>query len=45
VISIRLDKKYNTVNWSVDIRATNGKDYEVKVDACMGKVLQIIAGG
>jgi uncharacterized membrane protein YkoI len=45
VISTRLEKKDNPVDWSVDIRATNGKDYEVKVDACTGKVLQIIVGG
>lgn len=45
VISARLEKNDNPVDWSVDIRATDGKDYEVKVDACTGKVLQIIVGG
>jgi uncharacterized membrane protein YkoI len=45
VLAVRLDKKDTPANWSVDIKATDGKDYEVKVDACTGKVLQIIVGG
>jgi len=30
---------------STDIHATNGKDYEVKVNARNGKVIAIIIGG
>jgi hypothetical protein len=30
---------------SMDIHATNGKDYEVKVNARNGKVIAIIVGG
>ena len=40
-----LDKTDNPPNWSVDIHATNGKDYEVKVNARNGKVIAIIIGG
>ena len=40
-----LDKADNPPNWSVDIHATNGNDYEVKVDARNGKVIAIIIGG
>lgn len=40
-----LDKTDRPVNWSVDITHRDGQDYEVKVNACTGKVLQIIIGG
>jgi len=45
VLHARLEKNDNPVDWSVDIKGSNGTDYEVKVDACTGKVLQIIVGG
>lgn len=45
VISAVLEKNDNPVDWSVDIQHSDGQDYEVKVDACGGKVLQIVVGG
>jgi uncharacterized membrane protein YkoI len=45
VMSAVLEKNDNPVDWSVDIQHSDGQDYEVKVDACTGKVLQIIVGG
>lgn len=45
VISAVLEKNDNPVDWSVDIQHSDGTDYEVKVNACTGKVLQIIVGG
>lgn len=45
VISAVLEKNDSPVDWSVDIQHSDGRDYEVKVDACSGKVLQIIIGG
>jgi len=40
-----LDVTDNPVNWSVDVKAKNGKEYEVKVNALTGKVIAIIIGG
>jgi uncharacterized membrane protein YkoI len=40
-----LDTKDNPPNWSVDVKATNGTEYEVKVNAYTGKVIAIIVGG
>ena len=40
-----LEKNDNPPDWSVDVRATNGKEYEVKVNAYTGKVIAIIPGG
>jgi uncharacterized membrane protein YkoI len=44
VIAIRLEKNDNPVLWSVDVRTPAGKDFEVKIDACTGKVVAIIPG-
>lgn len=44
VLLIRLEKGDNPVDWSVDVKATNGKQYEVKVNAVTGKVIAIIPG-
>ena len=44
VLLARLEKNDNPPVWSIDVRATNGKEYEVKVDAYTGKVLAIIPG-
>lgn len=44
VLRIRLEKNDNPVVWSVDVRTASGKEYEVKVDACTGKVVAIIPG-
>jgi uncharacterized membrane protein YkoI len=40
-----LEKNDNPPDWSVDVKATNGKEYEVKVNAYNGKVIAIIPGG
>lgn len=40
-----LDKTDTPVNWSVDVVRSNGSEYEVKVNACSGKVITIIIGG
>ena len=40
-----LDKTDTPVNWSVDVAHNNGSEYEVKVNACTGKVIAIIIGG
>ena len=40
-----LDKTDTPVNWSVDVVRSNGSEYEVKVNACTGKVITIIIGG
>jgi uncharacterized membrane protein YkoI len=40
-----LDKTDNPADWSVDVAATNGSEYEVKVNAYSGKVIAIIPGG
>jgi len=40
-----LEKHDNPPDWSVDVRAKNGKEYEVKVNAYTGKVIAIIPGG
>jgi len=45
VLLIRLETNDNPVDWSVDVKATNGKEYEVKVNAVTGKVIAIIVGG
>jgi uncharacterized membrane protein YkoI len=45
VLSARLEKKDNPIVWSVDVRTQAGAEYEVKVDACSGKVVAIITGG
>jgi len=44
VLLIRLETGDNPVDWSVDVRATNKKEYEVKVNAITGKVIAIIPG-
>jgi uncharacterized membrane protein YkoI len=44
VLLITLETGDNPVDWSVDVRATNRKEYEVKVNAVTGKVLAIIPG-
>lgn len=45
VLLIVLEKNDNPPDWSVDVRATNGTEYEVKVNAYTGKVIAIIVGG
>jgi uncharacterized membrane protein YkoI len=45
VIQAILEKNDNPPDWAVDVKATNGKEYEVKVNACNGKVIAIILGG
>jgi uncharacterized membrane protein YkoI len=44
VLLIKLEKNDTPVDWSVDVRATNKKEYEVKVNAVTGKVIAIIPG-
>jgi uncharacterized membrane protein YkoI len=44
VLLIKLETKDNPVDWSVDVKATNGKEYEVNVNAITGKVIAIIVG-
>jgi len=45
VLRAVLDKTDTPVNWSVDVAHNNGSEYEVKVNACTGKVIAIIIGG
>ena len=45
VVLAVLDKTDTPINWSVDVAARNGSEYEVKVNACTGKVIAIIIGG
>ena len=40
-----LEKTDNPPDWSVDVIKSNGSEYEVKVNACTGKVIRIIIGG
>ena len=44
VLLITLETNDNPVDWSVDVRATNRQEYEVKVNALTGKVIAIIKG-
>lgn len=44
VLLITLEKGDNPVDWSVDVRATNKQEYEVKINAITGKVIVIIPG-
>lgn len=44
VLLARLEKRDNPPQWSVDVRATDGKDYEVKINAYTGAVIAIIPG-
>ena len=44
VLLVVLEKSDNPPDWSVDVRATNGNEYEVKVNAYTGKVIAIIPG-
>jgi uncharacterized membrane protein YkoI len=39
------EKELGKIIWSVDVKATNGTEYEVKVNAYTGKVITIIVGG
>jgi uncharacterized membrane protein YkoI len=45
VVLAMLEKTDRPPNWSVDIVTANGSEYEVKVNACSGKVITIIIGG
>lgn len=45
VVLAVLDKTDTTINWSVDVVARTGSEYEIKVNACTGKVIAIIIGG
>lgn len=40
-----LETNDNPPDWSIDVKATNGTEYEVKVNAYTGKVIAIIVGG
>ena len=44
MLLVVLEKNDNPPDWSVDVRATNGKEFEVKVNAYTGKVIAIIPG-
>ncbi len=44
VLLIKLETGDNPVDWSVDVRATDKKEYEVKVNAVTGKLIAIIPG-
>jgi uncharacterized membrane protein YkoI len=44
VLLIKLETGDNPVDWSVDVRATNKKEFEVKINAITGKVIVIIPG-
>ena len=45
VLLVVLEKNENPPDWSLDVSATNGNEYEVKVNAYTGKVIAIIPGG
>lgn len=45
VVFTVLDKTDNPPVWSVDVVATKGGEYEVKVNACTGAIVAIIIGG
>jgi hypothetical protein len=45
VLLIVLESNDNPPDWSVDVLATNGYEYEVKVNLYTRKVLAIIIGG
>ncbi len=45
VLSAVLEKNDTPADWSVNVVAKTGKEYEVKVNACTGKVIAIIVGG
>jgi uncharacterized membrane protein YkoI len=45
VLLIVLETNDNPPDWAVDVLATNGAEYEVKVNAYTGKVIAIIVGG
>lgn len=45
VLLIVLETNDYPPDWSVDVLATNGTEYEVKVNAYTGKVIAIIVGG
>ena len=45
VLLVLLERNDNPPDWSVDVMATNGNEYEVKVNAYTGKVIAIIPGG
>jgi len=45
VLLIVLESSDNPPDWSVDVLATNGNEYEVKVNLYTGKVFAIIIGG
>jgi uncharacterized membrane protein YkoI len=45
VLLIVLETNDNPPDWSVDVLATNGLEYEVKVNAYTGTVIAIIVGG
>ncbi|MBZ5664686.1 MAG: PepSY domain-containing protein [Acidobacteriia bacterium] len=44
VLLAKLETNDKPVDWSVDVQAANGKEYEVKVNAYTGKVIAIIGG-
>jgi uncharacterized membrane protein YkoI len=45
VLLVKLEKNDNPPVWSVDVLATKGGEFEVKVNAYTGKVVAIIPGG
>jgi len=45
VVLAVLEKTDNPPDWSVDVVKSSGAEYEVKVNACTGRVIRIIIGG
>ncbi len=45
ILLIRLETNDSPVDWSVDVRSSNHKEYEVKINAVTGKIIAIIVGG
>lgn len=45
VIAAMLETNDTPVDWSVDLVSNTGAEYEVKVNACTGKLIAIIVGG
>lgn len=45
VVLAVLEKTDTPPDWSVDVVKSSGAEYEVKVNACTGKVIRIIIGG
>jgi uncharacterized membrane protein YkoI len=44
LIQATLEKNDSPAVWSLDVLASNGNEYEVKVNACTGRIVTIIGG-